>query len=190
MNLSASSILRLLLFTLREPRAAANLLMDQNLPREVIWPSMMLVAVVSSVLYAIQSLLEPAGAGSLVLTPVGVALFSVFSMVAIATSIQLIGSAFGGAGGFWNALILITFMQAVLISLQILQSAVSILTTAFSGLFMMVGLGVTLWLLINFTAALHGYSSLSKAFGVVVLAFFATGFVLAIALGIAGVGGA
>ena len=190
MELTPASFGRLIMYSVRDPRGAAQLLLNFGIPREFIWPAMLLVAVVSAILYTIHNFLAPPDPAAPALTPIGIAIFSVSSIIAISVMIQVIGRVFGGSGQFWDTLLLITFMQVVLIALQFVQTIVSLITTAFSGLFLILGLGLTIWLLVNFTAVVHGFSSLGKAFGVVVMAFLATGFVLAVMLGIAGVGGA
>ena len=189
MKFDTRTLTALALYSVRNPKDGAARLLGLGLTRDVVWPLMLLVAVVSTLLFAIQNAILPPPEARVTLSPVGAAVLAVASMIAIASSIHLIGRLLGGAGRFWDAVLLITWMQAILIVLQLLQSLVSFFTAAFGGLFLVAGLGLTLWLLINFTAVLHGYSSRAKAFGVVILAFFATGLTLALLFGLAGVGG-
>ena len=151
----------------REPRAAAADLIALGIPREVLLPAMLLVVVLSVIINAVAEALAPSLMSTVTHFQMTVFLLALF--VAFALAMCKVGQALGGIGQCQDSLLLAVFFQAIFIPLQIFQVvllAISPVLASFLALFLYV-LGI--WVNINFIAALHGYSSLGKAFGVMIL---------------------
>lgn len=151
----------------REPRAAAADLIALGIPREVLLPAMLLVVVLSVIINAVAEALAPSLMSTVTHFQMTVFLLALF--VAFALAMCKVGQALGGIGQCQDSLLLAVFFQAIFIPLQIFQVvllAISPVLASFLALFLFV-LGI--WVNINFIAALHGYSSLGKAFGVMIL---------------------
>ena len=73
---------------------------------------------------------------------------------------RLVGPRDRGTGSFEEALLLITWMQFIFVVLQVVQSLAFIFFPVVAGLIGIVALGLFFWLLTNFIAVLHGFSSL------------------------------
>jgi hypothetical protein len=93
----------------------------------------------------------------------------------------------GGRGTFRDALLLIAWLQFILLCVQALQLLLGLALPPAAELVGLIGLLLLVWLLTNFTAVLHGFTSLWTVFlglviGAVVL-MFALAFVLALVVG-------
>ncbi len=92
------------------------------------------------------------------------------------------GKGFGGTGSFEETMLLITWLQFILVCLQVAQTLALVLLPPFAG---MIGIGALVlffWLLVNFVAVLHGFTSLGLVFVGIILSFFGVGFGLALIL--------
>ena len=171
---------------LREPREAANTVVSMGIPRDALWPGFALMVVPST-------LISYAGGGPQTVAGeqlMGPILFTIASGLGGAVSVFLvwrIGAALGGRGEFEEALLLTIFLQSILLAGQVIEFAVFVVSPPLAALFSFALLILTFWINLNFIAALHGFPSLWKSLGVLVLASLGVGLVLVILLSIAGV---
>jgi len=103
-------------------------------------------------------------------------------------AVQGIGRLAGGSGTFPDTLLLLAWLQFVMIAVQIVQLLVLLLVPPLFGFVTMASLAIFMWLLVNFTMALHGFTSALKVTVGIVFAFFGLAVVLAIVLAILGLG--
>ena len=87
-----------------------------------------------------------------------------------------------------EALLLTVFLQAILFTGQLIELGLLILLPPIAGLFSVALIVVAFWLNINFIATLHGFSSLWRAFGVLVIATVAVALVLVFLMTLTGIG--
>lgn len=186
MDLSLQTLLSLARFTVQNPREGARMVMGANLPMAARWVALALMAVTSAILAHLAFALMPAearlamdGAMSSPLTSAvmqgGLMLIAVFVMHAV-------GRWRGGTGRFEDALILMIWLQFILLILQVVQIVTQVLLPPASVLVGYVSVGIFLWLLSNFVAELHGFSSVLMTFFGVLVTLLVIGFALALLL--------
>jgi hypothetical protein len=174
----------------REPRAAAADVIALGFPKEALAPSLLLVVVASVLLSAVSDFIVP--------PPIEIPYFkSALLVLIIFTSfsfaIAKVGKMMGGVGTFADSLLLAIFFQAVFLPVQAIQIALLLVSADVSAL---LAFGIILfgfWVNVNFIAALHGFESLGRALGVLILASIAVAFFLVLVtplLGISISGGA
>lgn len=177
----------LLAETLRRPRDAARRLIGSGLAGSVAWTGYGIVVTASAVLAWLSMSATPVATGGVLdgpaMTPIGVAAVQAVSILLLAGVATLFGRAAGGTGRFPEALLLAVWLEFILILLQVVQLVVMIVFPFFSVLISMGGMVLFLWLLTNFVAELHGFSSLPKVFFGIVASFLLVGFLALIVVG-------
>jgi hypothetical protein len=168
--------------TLKTPRAAARRLIDSGLAGSVAWTGYGIVVTASAVLAWLSMSATPVATGGVVegpgMTPLGVALVQAISILLLGGVATVGGRVFGGTGRFPEALLLAVWLEFILILLQVVQLVVMIVFPFSSVLIGILGMVLFLWLLTNFVAELHGFSSLPRVFFGIVAGFVIVGFVL------------
>ncbi|WP_420344074.1 YIP1 family protein [Paenirhodobacter sp.] len=173
------AFLRALIFgSLRDPQGAARAILALDLPASARWIAFGAVICLSAalgtgaeILFAFitkQDLGTPTPPLPMALMQAGLILYG-------AWAVGFFGRKMGGAGRFADALVLIVWLEFMLI----LGQCVQLLIMVFFPLISVVGtLGLVLllfWLLINFTAALHGFSNIAKVGAAVIVIFLGSG---------------
>jgi hypothetical protein len=162
--------------TLRNPEQGAQLLMAQGLPMSVRWMALFLAVSVSGLLAYLAALLFPIPDAevppmySLVHQPLMLAMMQLVAIVLGAGLMTGVGRLFGGFGVFADALLLTVWIEVMLLIVQVAQIVLSLALPAFAGILGLVAIAMFLWLTVQFTKALHGFSSAPK----VLLGLFAT----------------
>lgn len=161
--------------TLRNPQGVARALIGWNPPDQARWIGLGLVAVASIILGTLgEGMVTVLSRGTVPFTNMAFSLGPVQFVlpVVIAFLMAFMGRRFGGGGPFRDALLLSVWMQGVMTVVQAGQIVVMIFfpMTALVALSVLI-IGLLFYLLVNFTAALHGFTNLaSVAFGVIVTA--------------------
>ncbi len=153
---------------LREPRAAAADVLALGIPREVVVPTLVLIAIVSifldnalfAVLPTVETVASPFRSLAVYLAAAGL----------FAITITFVGRWFGGMGKFEDALLLVAFLQAMFLPASAIQVVLAVLSPSLAVLFMLCVLLFLLWVQVNFVAALHGFATLGRAFAVMLVA--------------------
>ncbi len=104
-----------------------------------------------------------------------------------------IGRAFGGAGGLWGATMLVVWLNAMTLLIQVLQIVLLVIAPPLAGILAIAMLFWLLWAFANFAAELHGFPSPVMVLGVTVLSVVALVLgltLLAAILGLSPTGGA
>ena len=171
---------QMVLRTFREPRVVARELIALKLPQQARVLALAIVIVVSAALGSMAEILFAfvtdldMGAPT---SPVPMALAQAALILYGATAMTVLGRNFGGRGRFYDALLLLTWMEFVLIVAQVVQVLVMVFFPVTSVLATVAMMVLLFWLLVQFTAALHGFENIAKvAFGVIV-AFLASAMV-------------
>ncbi len=188
MDTSLSALTALLRETLTDPRSAARRILAFELPIQVRWLALVLVAVVSALLFhlSLPPMEMPEGEEISVPLVFRSPLFTAFIQAAViavtALVVHHVGARLGGRGRFEDGLLLVVWLQFILICLQVAQLAVGLLVPPLAEMLGIVALVLSLWLLTNFVAELHGFESLGKVFLGIMLTSFAMAVLLALVL--------
>lgn len=170
----------LLLRTLRDPQEAARRLLALDVPAEARWIAVLLVAVLAVISLDIALWMVPEtepSIFSMLANPwLGLPL-QVCSILILAAVMTVAGRPLGGRGAYADALTLVAWIEFVMVVAQAVQIASMLVLPPLSLLVSITSLVLFIWLMVHFTAALHGLTNL----GQVVLALI-VGFVLVVVL--------
>lgn len=192
MTWNLKELLGLVVETIRNPREGASTLLNFTPHRSVLWQMLLLVVVLSVLLAHGTALLIPTNGGDVLsgpfaLSPMVTGLTQGALLVIMVYTTYWIGKAFGGTGSFEETLFLITWLQFVLVCLQVIQTFALIAAPPIGGLIGIASLVLFFWLLVNFIAVLHGFSSLGLVLAGILLSAFGVIFGLSILLTLIGI---
>ncbi|MDO5631940.1 MAG: Yip1 family protein [Paracoccus sp. (in: a-proteobacteria)] len=176
----------LALLTFRNPARAVQALRSLNLPMPARWMALALVVSLSALLTWGASMLFPVsvdtGMNDAVAQPLMVAgvQFAVLSLAAFLMA--AVGRSFGGTGTFPDALLLMTWIEFILLVVQTAQVVLMLLFPIIASLMWLVAAGIFVWLMVQFTKALHGFDSAAKVALGMIMTFLAAGMVMAVVL--------
>ena len=143
-----------------------------------------LVVVMSSVLTVLAIHLSTASTEPALIAmqtrPIQFAFAQGIVLLMFAGLIQGVGRMAGGTGNFPDALLLLVWVQVILLLLQVAQIVLQLVLPPAAELLGLMGLVLMLWLVTNFVAELHGFSSLGAVFAAVVGTVLGLGFALAV----------
>lgn len=152
--------------TFASPREAARQLLALGLPSEARWIAAGLVVVLSLLVSQFALLGMPADPASpldaFVRDPVAGFVTQAAIVLGLAFGMTTVGRWFGGAARFDDALLLVTWTDFVLLIVNIVVLAVTIVLPFLSLAGAVLTLVVFIWLLTHFAAYLNGFTSLPK----------------------------
>ncbi|MXQ07589.1 hypothetical protein GQ651_06995 [Alphaproteobacteria bacterium GH1-50] len=173
---------------LTEPREAASTLLSMGVPKAAYWPAFFALVALSVILNEVVALMTPGPAiGPQIAPLVMAALTALISAVSV-WAIWKVGRAMGGTGSFDEALLLTIFLQAILFTGQLVEVGLMLILPPIAGLFSVALIILAFWLNVNFVAALHGFTSLWRAFGALILATLGVALVLIFLMTLTGIG--
>lgn len=180
-------LLQMAKLTLTQPRQGLRALLNLGLPQGVLIAGLVLTAVLSALFLHLSIQVSPvpegnAAFGQLFGSPFVTAITQAAVLFLTAALIYRIGRAFGGYGRFDEALLAMVWLQTILVVLQGAQFLSLILLPPLASLIGLISVVLFLWLLCQFIAELHGFTSILKVFVAVVASFFAVVFVLSLIL--------
>ncbi len=155
--------------TIRDPRLATRYVMQLELPLKLRWETLILVAVLSAIFAYISQYASFIAAGDLgpsmnILSPVSLGFSQLVVMIAMVYSMYFVGKWFGGTGNLADAILLVSWLQFVLICLQIIQILAILVSPAISLVIGMIGLVLVFVLLTLFISEMHGFKSVAGVF--------------------------
>ena len=158
------AIRNLIGLTLSDPKLAARQLMAMNLPAEVRWLGLVLVAVLTILVMRLTLLVLPADGmspfGLLLSDPVTGFAVQVGSILLVSAAMTGVGRVFGGRGRFQNALLLMVWTEFLLAILAGLQFVLLLILPLAGVILAFLAVGLFVWLIVQFAAALHGFTNL------------------------------
>lgn len=191
MTITLAMLLQMAWRSVTNPRECAEEVLAMGIPREALWPVLILMVVLSSILSQFANALLASASGivleGLFANPLITGAIQLVVLVVMVFAIYLIGRAFGGSGSFDETLLLVGWLQFIMVCLQLLQAAAVLVLPPLAALLNVAGLILFLWLLTNFVAVLHGFKSLGHVFLLILGSMFVIAFVLSLALAIFGV---
>jgi hypothetical protein len=161
---------------LREPRAAGADIIALGVPKEALVPGLFAVVAISVILNSVGEAIAPSP--FVMITPFQMTILLSVMMVAFSFAIAKTGKFMGGLGEFPDALLLMIFLQAMFLPAVALQLVLALAMPTLAGLLMLVVMIYLTWVHVNFIAALHGFTSLGRAFGVLLMSVVITFFIL------------
>lgn len=183
MTFSLKSYLDFARYTVQSPREAARQILDASIPASAGWMGLILAAVISAITVHFYMGLFPV-APELGTETVPISPFTTFTLdlgfnLLVVFLITAIGRWRGGIGRQQDALVLVVWLQMILIVPQVLQIAAIILIPPLASIIGMVSVALYFWLISNFTAELHGFSSVLRVFFGILVTMIAIVFVIA-----------
>lgn len=191
MNFSPGGLVAAALRTITAPKEEAEVVIAERLPQGVLWIMMTVVVAVSVVLGQGSLLLVWADGGMLtnpyLANPLLMFGVQMAILVIMVFATYHIGHWMGGMGGFGPTVAIVTWLQFVLVCLQVVQTAALFLLPPVADLLGIAGLILFLWLFTNFVAVLHGFASLGLVFVMILMSAFGVTFIISLILTMIGV---
>lgn len=173
--------------TVTDPAGAAKQLLAQGYGREVVWTAFALVIVANTLLVTITFLgASNEGLQGLFASPVTFLPMLALSLVLVAGSVTLVGLLFGGKGRFEDILLLIVWLQALRVLVQMGLLVLTPISGVLSSLAAMAVSILGLWILVNFIYVAHQLDALWRAAVVFILGIIGMGIALSILLSFLG----
>src|SRR6056297_3036884 len=164
--------------TLFEPRDAAQRIVSSGLSARDGWLALALMAVLNTLVYSLSARLNPPAdpAMSEMMGPAlgaplvfAAALFAALALTAVA--FRQAGRALGGTATTTDMLVLLAWMQALRLMVQVVLVVLAMAMPALAGIVVIVAAVWGLWILLAFMAEAHGFESLWRAAGALAIAF-------------------
>jgi len=196
MQFDLSQLLRSFGDTLRDPAGAAQLIVRQRLPHEIGWMGLAAVTSLTVIALHVSNMVlgtqpEQLGLGQ---RPFFDVVFLGAMTVMMIFVLYFAGRAMGGTGTFGGTLLLMTWFQAVVLVLVVIQLIAAFIAPGFGGVVAIVAIGLQLYCLVHFLNELHGFESLSRAAALFFISLLGIAFGLALIVTLIGgavvVGGA
>ena len=190
MTLTMNQIFAMVMRTVRNPREGASEVLSLGIGREATWLSVGLVVILSLILAELTLFIANVGGDPstmLTISPIVGGLLQVSVLVATAGIAYLVGRTMGGTGSFPEALLLMSWLQFIMVCVQVVQILALLLIPPLSGIILIASVVLFLWLLTSFVAELHGFRSLAQVFVMILVTAFVVAFFLSLALTLFGV---
>lgn len=182
-----SELIRLSIF---DPRKAARMVLDLQFSREILW-MMVLLVVILSVLLTYVTMVAAGGTSVEVLgiaqSPMFLAIFMAANMVFLIFALLWTGKALGGFGTLEGFIAVITWLQALLLLAQAIQTVLALVSPTLSSTFGVVSLVYGVWVLIQFITEAHGFTHWGRGVAVLVLGILGVTAGISLILGVIGV---
>lgn len=178
---------QLVVATLKDPQAAARRLISRQVPGQAIWLGLALVSVMSLMvlqlsLMAVEGEQPVNPAGVAFRQPVTGTIFQAFSILLIAAIMTFAGRVVGGKGMFRDALLLVVWLEFILTLLAVVQLAALLLIPFVGVVLSVLSIPLFVWLLVSFTATVHGFQNLLLVLLGLIAVFVLTAVAIAIVL--------
>jgi hypothetical protein len=174
--------------SLLRPRTAARRIISAGAPAAFTLEAAVLVTCVGVVLGYAALLLSPGAvdrvSAAILGRPLIGAMVQLAALVIVVFLTVRIGRLFGGIGGFWDALALVVWLNAVMVLVQVVQLVALALAPPLAAALAIATILWALWAFANFVAELLGFKNPALVLGGVILTsivlFFTTAMLLAI----------
>jgi hypothetical protein len=188
--LTLPALLRLAWATVTNPREGAATVLSMAPPIRALWLMFALVVTLTLFTGELALLLSgPPETGPLTdaySSPLLLGVVQGAMLCIMVFAIHHIGRWFGGTGRFEEALLLVVWLQFVFVCAQVIQIALMLLMPPLAALMPVLVIGLFFWLLINFIAALHGFTSLGMVFVMTIVSGVGVLFALSLVLTLLG----
>jgi len=188
--LTLPALLRLAWSTIIGPREGAVTVLSVAPPIRALW--LMFAIVVTLTLFTgevvglMSDLPEEGDVAEAYNSPLLLGMVQAAFLCIMVFAVHHIGGWFGGTGRFEEALLLVVWLQFIFVCLQVVQIAAMIVLPPLADLLPIVAIGLFLWLLVNFIAVLHGFTSIGMVFVMTIVSGIGVVFALSLILTILG----
>lgn len=176
----------LIRLSLLDPVAAGHILLRVAPPMAVRW--MLLAATVSGSVTLLYLLPLTMGDMALLPAPFAFALTTGAMNLLVIVLITAVGRGFGGTGQFGGALWLVGWMQMITAGFLVAQIAAMLLVPGLNLPIAVASIAVSIWILVGYICALHGFASRVMVLVGSVMVFVIASFVLSVVLLLFGFG--
>lgn len=149
--------------TLREPASALAVMQRVNPAISTRWMALFLAVALSTLLATVARALFPVEVdnplAAVFAQPITLAIIQLFAMGFAAVLMASVGRIFGGKGEFPDALMVTAWIEMLLVAVQVVQVVVMLIFPAVATMLSLLAFGLFLYLIVQFTKALHGFSS-------------------------------
>lgn len=189
MRAELGAVLTLAQLSVRDPRAASDVVLSHRYPRNIMWAGLFLVACLTVLMQAaVEIALPPAAqAATLQVTPFHYLLILMSCLVMLVFAIYFTGKAMGGQGTFPGAIGVVIWTQTMIILGQPVQLLAYLLSPALGQIVTFLVLAVVLRVITHLNNVLHGFDSLGKSALVLIAALIGIGLGLSLILSLIGV---
>ena len=191
MTLSFKFLLDQVLTTIRTPRDGAQWVKSITMPRQSRWEALALFMVIGVVFNQITGFLMFGDFRiimmGLVLNPITYAMIQMAVLVIMVFAVFWIGRTMGGTGSFEDTILLVAWLQAIMTLLQVAQTIAILLIPPLGIIVAIASFILFFWLLANFIAELHGFTSIPKVLGMILISLIGLTFGMTILLSIIGI---
>jgi len=190
---SLNQLLMMVGRSLRNPREGAEEVLALGVPRDALWLIMGLVVVLSVILAEVTALIAMATVGNtmditgLLSNPIMAGGLQLIILLVMVVAVHRIGRGMGGTGSFEESLLLMSWLQFIMVVIQVVQTLTLVIMPPLAGLVGIAALGLFFWLLTHFVAVIHGFTSLAQVFVMILVSGFGISFCLMLILVFLGV---
>jgi hypothetical protein len=190
--LTIGNLLRLARETVSNPREGAATVLSYAPVRQALWLMFALVVVISLLLREIVTVFAGIASDGPIMGPMQDSPYILGLVMAgflflTIHAVHRIGRFFGGTGSFEESALLVIWLQFILICIQAIQIVTLFILPPLAGLITIAAIAIYVWLLVNFIAVLHGFTSLGMVFVATLLSSFALLIVFSIVLSVLGI---
>lgn len=161
----------LILQTLARPAEAAKALIGLRLAPMALWTALLLVAVLNAFLFALSGVLlpPPPEFAAMLPSPFFFLLIVTITLVLSVVAVHRAGRIIGGAGTLEDILVLVVWLQALRLGVQVLALVLALAVPPLSALVVFAALFYGIFIMLHFINQAHGFGSLLRAAGVLIV---------------------
>ncbi|MCH2164104.1 MAG: YIP1 family protein [Marinovum sp.] len=176
------SILEMAWRSVTEPKRVAADLIEADLPESVLWPGLILVVLIATIISGVINLLSPATGplAEFVFSPFVSAFLSFAGLAIVIFALHWTGQMFRGVGRLNDMILIITWAQFVLFIGQMALVVTVLILPVLGVLGFFAYFAAAIWMMVAFVDAVHGFDNLAKALGVILVALVGVAFGVAI----------
>lgn len=194
MDLSLGGLLAMARDTVSDPREGARRIMAIDLTLQERWLTLLLMAIVSTLIAEVSVSIAPAPPPAPVTQPVQQVMLVLMSNPVLAAltqtaalftgtlAVHRFGQARGGTGSLADAVSLMAWLQFIMLLLLVAQVLAEVLLPPLAALIGLGSVPLFFWLLTNFVAELHRFRSLGATFAGVIVGLFVLILALAVVM--------
>lgn len=172
----------LIVETVRSPGSAARRIVMFNLPREALWTALILVGVLNTILFTVTNIVVPTPSPlpAAINNPVVILMIVSGGLVLSALALFWAGRALGGTAALRDILLLMIWLQALRVLVQVATLLLLFIAPVFAVVFVMAANLLSIWILAHFINAAHQLNSLMRSAGVLVAAIVGLSLILSL----------
>ncbi len=147
-----------------DPKAAIRMLLDLRLPDRACWYALALMPVLLTLISAVVEMMISSAPAPRPVNYFGMTVIHFVLIIVPAGLIHVIGERTGTTATFADALLTMLWLEFVLLPLQVIVLLLKAFSPELAAAALFCFAGLSIWLLTNFIAELHGYRSRLNVF--------------------------